>query len=79
MRSVAAARGTPPVELEVRDLDEAGREDPELLARLSTLVPVLEVDGVQVARWVVAPSAPRCERTLDARRDGGWAGRRVGR
>ncbi|MGD8149239.1 glutaredoxin family protein [Ornithinimicrobium sp. Y1694] len=46
-------RARPPVAIEVRDLDEAGREDPALLAELTTLVPVLEVDGRRVAHWQV--------------------------
>ncbi|SOC56362.1 glutaredoxin family protein [Ornithinimicrobium cerasi] len=59
VRAVAGSRGTPPVEVVVRDLDEAGRDDPGLLARLSALVPVLEVDGVQVARWSVEAATVR--------------------
>lgn len=59
VRSVLAAGGVPPVELAVRDLDEAGLDDPDLLGRLSTLVPVLEVDGVEVARWSVEPAVVR--------------------
>ncbi|AXH97210.1 glutaredoxin family protein [Ornithinimicrobium avium] len=42
-----------PAHLRIVDLDDAGREDPALLAHYDTLVPVLLVDGVEVARWVV--------------------------
>lgn len=49
VRAAASRRPGPGVDLVVRDLDEAGRDDPELLARLTTRVPVLEVDGVEVA------------------------------
>lgn len=50
---VLAARRGRPARLSLVDLDEAGREAPELLARYDTLVPVLLVDGVEVARWRV--------------------------
>ncbi|GAA5166909.1 glutaredoxin family protein [Ornithinimicrobium tianjinense] len=53
VRGLMGTRGVPPLELEVRDLDEAGREDPELLARWTTKVPVLTVDGVEAAHWAV--------------------------
>lgn len=59
VRSVAGARGMPRTELEVRDVDAVGETDPGLHARLSTLVPVLEVDGVEVAHWSVDAAAVR--------------------
>lgn len=59
VRAVAGGRGMPPVELEVRDLDLVGQDDPALGARLSSLVPLLEVDGVEVAHWTVDPAAVR--------------------
>ena len=74
VRSVAAGRGMPPVELEVRDLDEAGRQDPALLARLTTRVPVLEVDGKEVAHWDVDVATVR-----SALRGTSPRGRRPGR
>ena len=56
VRGLMGARGMPPLELQVRDLDEAGRDAPELLARWTTKVPVLTVDGVEVAHWAVDES-----------------------
>ncbi|RIK15913.1 MAG: glutaredoxin [Acidobacteria bacterium] len=61
-RVVGEGRGTAglrPASLSLVDVDEAGREDPALLERYDTLVPVLLVDGVEVARWRVEEAAVR--------------------
>jgi hypothetical protein len=39
--------------VELLDLDEAGAVDPALRARWTTLVPVLLLDGAEVAHWSV--------------------------
>ena len=49
----------PPEQVRLVDLDEAGREDPVLLERYDTAVPVLLVDGSEVARWRVDAAAVR--------------------
>lgn len=45
--------------LRVADLDQLGREDPALLERWTTQVPVLLVDGQEVAHWSVDPETVR--------------------
>lgn len=49
----------PPGQVSLVDLDDAGREDPALLERYDTAVPVLLVDGVEVARWQVDAATVR--------------------
>jgi hypothetical protein len=46
-------RSTRPGRLRLVDLDDLGREDPELLRRWGTQVPVLLVDSREVACWRV--------------------------
>ncbi|MFK5635200.1 MULTISPECIES: glutaredoxin family protein [unclassified Ornithinimicrobium] len=45
--------------VELLDLDEAGAGDPALLARWTTLVPVLLVDGEELAHWRVDEATVR--------------------
>ncbi len=45
--------------LRVVDLDELGRQDPGLLERWTTRVPVLLVDDREVAHWRVDPETVR--------------------
>jgi hypothetical protein len=61
----------PAVPVHLVDLDAPGT-DPQLRRRCSTLVPVLLVDGVEVAHWQVTPDDVR--RALR----GGGRGRRFG-
>lgn len=49
----------PDVELTVRDLDLAGGNDPELLARYTSRVPVLLLDGVELAYFRMEPAQLR--------------------
>lgn len=61
-RVVGTGRGSAglrPARVRLVDLDEAGAQDPGLLERYDTLVPVLLVDGVEVARWRVEEPAVR--------------------
>jgi len=51
--------GLRPAHYRLLDLDEAGEQDPALLERYDTAVPVLLVDGVEVARWRVAEAPVR--------------------
>ncbi|GAA1174728.1 glutaredoxin family protein [Ornithinimicrobium humiphilum] len=53
------ARGARAGRLRVLDLDELGREDPQALQRWTTQVPVLLVDGREVARWRVSADEVR--------------------
>lgn len=58
----AGGRPGPPAggaRLRVVDLDELGREDPAVLERWTTRVPVLLVDGREVAHWQVDPETVR--------------------
>lgn len=59
VESVAAERAMPRVELTVHDLDLAGSEDPELLARYTSKVPVLVLDGVELAHFWMEPAQLR--------------------
>jgi glutaredoxin len=54
-----AGRGHRGARLRVVDLDELGRDDPSVLERWTTQVPVLLVDGREVAHWQVDPDAVR--------------------
>jgi hypothetical protein len=45
--------------LRVLDLDRLGRDDPALLERWTTRVPVLLVDDEEVAHWTVDPDTVR--------------------
>lgn len=45
--------------LRVVDLDQLGRDDPALLERWTTRVPVLLVEGEEVAHWSVDPETVR--------------------
>lgn len=56
---VVEGRPSGSVRLDVVDLDEAAAQDPGLLATWTTAVPVLLVDGVEVARWRVDPATVR--------------------
>ncbi len=58
MEQVVAA-AVPAAQVELVDLDEAGREDPALLERYDAAVPVLLVDGVEAARWRVDEATVR--------------------
>lgn len=42
-----------PPEVLLVDVDHAGVQDPDLLARYSTKVPVLIIDGREIAHWQV--------------------------
>lgn len=55
-RPAPAARGG---RLRVVDLDELAREDPGVLERWTTKVPVLLVDGHEVAHWRVDAATVR--------------------
>lgn len=58
VRAVLAERPGRPAggaRLRVVDLDELGREDPAALERWTTRVPVLLVDGREVAHWQADP------------------------
>ena len=54
-----AGRRARPGRLRVVDLDELGRDDPSVLERWTTQVPVLLVDGREVAHWRVDAATVR--------------------
>lgn len=59
VRAVADEPGRRSVQVRVRDLDVEAADDPTLHARYNALLPVLLVDGAEIAHWQVDPDTLR--------------------